>query len=126
MRKKSAPIRPERDRDIFRVLHAIKGMSAVDIAKKTYVSQQTIRNWRKTLSAGGTRYPQHHKAPGGGITREKSEVVQQHLYRAYGRMIAKHVPQILQPLSFALKMKHAIAHRAAKALVSGYVSYYRS
>lgn len=45
MRKKSAPIRPERDRDIFRVLHAIKGMSAVDIAKKTYVSQQTIRNW---------------------------------------------------------------------------------
>jgi|UppTromiDAQCA005_1034438.scaffolds.fasta_scaffold01648_1 DNA-binding phage protein len=60
MRKKSAPIRPERDRDIFRVLHAIKGMSAVDIAKKTYVSQQTIRNWRKTPAAGGTRYPQHH------------------------------------------------------------------
>lgn len=60
MRKKSAPIRPERDRDIFRVLQAIKGMSAVDIAKKTYVSQQTIRNWRKTPSAGGTRYPQHH------------------------------------------------------------------
>lgn len=68
----------------------------------------------------------HHKAPGGGITREKSEVVQQYLYRAYGRMIAKHVPLILQPLSFVLKARHAITHHALKVFVDGYASYYRS
>lgn len=68
----------------------------------------------------------HHKAPGGGITREKNDVVQEHLYRAYGRMIAKHVPMILQPLSFVLKARHAITHHALKVFVDGYMSYYRS
>jgi transposase len=60
MRKKSSTVRPDRDRDIHKVLQAIKGLSAKAVSEKTYVSQQTIRNWRKTPAAGGTRYPQHH------------------------------------------------------------------
>ena len=67
----------------------------------------------------------HHKASSGG-NREKSEVVQQHLYRAYGRMIAKHVPLVLQPLSFVLKARHAITNHALKDFVDGYVNYYRN
>jgi len=51
--------RPDRDRMVFEVLHAIKGKSATEVARDTYVSPQTIRNWRKS-GGSGTRYPQHH------------------------------------------------------------------
>jgi len=67
----------------------------------------------------------HHKAPNGG-NREKNEIIQQHLYRAYGRMIAKHVPLIVQPLSFVLRARHAVINHAFRAFLSGYVNYYRS
>lgn len=52
--------RPDRDQDIFKVLRAIRGLKPTDVASKTYVSAQTIRNWRKPVAQGGTRYPQHH------------------------------------------------------------------
>lgn len=55
--KMKAPSRPDRDRMVFEVLRAIKGKSAAEVARKTYVSPQTIRNWRKV---NGTRYPQAH------------------------------------------------------------------
>jgi transcriptional regulator with XRE-family HTH domain len=48
--------RPERDRNIFKILRAIKGMKSGDVANKTYVAQSTIQNWR----TGKTRYPQSH------------------------------------------------------------------
>lgn len=57
--KKRVLHRPERDRTIFEVLHAIKGMTAAEVARDTYVSASTIRNWRKA-NGTGTRYPQHH------------------------------------------------------------------
>ena len=50
------PHRPERDREIFTVLRAIKGRKSSEVASKTYVAATTIQNWR----TGKTRYPQHH------------------------------------------------------------------
>lgn len=52
--------RPERDRAIFEVLHAIRGRKASEVASKTYVAASTIAKWRKRIEDGGTRYPQHH------------------------------------------------------------------
>lgn len=55
----------EPDREIFRVLKLIKGLKPSEIvgdAKRSNgksVSPSTIANWRKPVSNGGTRYPQH-------------------------------------------------------------------
>lgn len=51
--------RPERDRAIFEVLRAVRGVKAAHVARKCFVSASTIAKWRKPVSAGGTRYPQH-------------------------------------------------------------------
>lgn len=56
--KKRVLHRPERDRTVFEVLHAIKGKTAAEVARETYVSASTIRNWRRPNETG-TRYPQH-------------------------------------------------------------------
>lgn len=48
--------RPDRDREIFRVLRAIRGRKSSEVASKTYVAASTIQNWR----TGKTKYPQHH------------------------------------------------------------------
>jgi transcriptional regulator with XRE-family HTH domain len=55
MRRK-AIVRPDRDREIFRVLRAIKGKKSSEVAKGTYVAASTIQAWR----TGKTKYPQHH------------------------------------------------------------------
>lgn len=52
--------RPEYDRAIFEVLHAIRDLTSKEVAAKTYVSAKTIDNWRRGWRNGGTRYPQHH------------------------------------------------------------------
>jgi transcriptional regulator with XRE-family HTH domain len=44
---------------IFAVLRAIRDKTPTEVAKKTFVSPSTIAKWRKPLSEGGTRYPQH-------------------------------------------------------------------
>ena len=60
MRKSpSRKSRPEYDRAIFEVLHAIKDMKASQVSAKTFVSQTTIYKWRKGWQNGGTRFPQH-------------------------------------------------------------------
>lgn len=59
-KKYSRPIRPEYDRAVFEVLHAIAGRSALSVPKLTYVSASTIAKWRRGPKFGGTRYPQHH------------------------------------------------------------------
>jgi transcriptional regulator with XRE-family HTH domain len=56
-RKKARPHYPERDREVFRVLRAIRGMSAPDLSRKTFLSSTTVYNLRK--ASGGTRYPRH-------------------------------------------------------------------
>jgi transcriptional regulator with XRE-family HTH domain len=56
-RKKARPHYPERDREIFRVLRAIRGMSAPDLSRKTFLSAGTVYNLRK--AQGGTRFPRH-------------------------------------------------------------------
>lgn len=48
--------KPERDREIFKVLRAIRGRNASEVAAKCRISAQTIRNMR----SGRTRYPQHY------------------------------------------------------------------
>lgn len=50
------PAKPERDRTVFEVLHAIRDMKPTEVNQKTYVSAQTIRNWRNMK----VRWPQHH------------------------------------------------------------------
>lgn len=52
--------RPERDREVFRVLRAIRGRTPEDVAKKAGISPSTIRKWRMSVADGGTRYPQHY------------------------------------------------------------------
>ena len=59
-RVKSRPERPEYDKAVFMVLHAVKGVSATKLASQTYVSASTIAKWRRGPKFGGTRYPQHH------------------------------------------------------------------
>lgn len=56
--------RPERDRAVFELLRAIKGLSAREVAEKASygkgcgtVTKATIYNWRKAKN--GTRYPRH-------------------------------------------------------------------
>lgn len=51
--------RPDHDRAIFAVLHAIKDMKASEVAKKSFVSASTVYKWRKGWQNGGTRFPQH-------------------------------------------------------------------
>jgi transcriptional regulator with XRE-family HTH domain len=51
--------RPERDRTIHQVLQAIRDMKPSEVASKCFVSASTVANWRRPVSAGGTRYPQH-------------------------------------------------------------------
>jgi hypothetical protein len=58
-KKRQFKHRPERDRAIFDLLRAISHLSPAEIQRKTKISAQTIRNWRKPVSRGGTRYPQH-------------------------------------------------------------------
>ena len=52
--------RPERDRDIFKVLRAIRGKSASEVSRQTYVCAQTIRNMR----SGQTKFPRHSTLAG--------------------------------------------------------------
>lgn len=59
-KSKSRMRRPEYDRTVFAVLHAIAGRTASEIASHTYVSASTIAKWRRGPKFGGTRYPQHH------------------------------------------------------------------
>lgn len=47
----------DRDVLIFEVLRLCRDASAEEIARKSNISSQTIRNWRKPLKNGGTRYP---------------------------------------------------------------------
>lgn len=49
--------RPAYNRFVFSVLRTIRGMSPQEIAAKTGLSAQTIRNIRKGPAHGGTRYP---------------------------------------------------------------------
>lgn len=51
--------RPERDREVFAVLRLIRGRTPEEVGQKSGISPQTIRNWRKSIERGGTRYPQH-------------------------------------------------------------------
>lgn len=57
MSKFNRPVRPEYDRAVFEVLHALAGVPATQIAKKTWVSAGTISKWRRGPKFGGTRYP---------------------------------------------------------------------
>jgi transcriptional regulator with XRE-family HTH domain len=57
-RKKARPHYPERDREVFRVLRAIRGMSAPDLSRKTFLSATTVYNLRKA-GPTATRYPRH-------------------------------------------------------------------
>lgn len=59
MSKFNRPVRPEYDRAVFEVLHALAGVPSTQIAKKTWVSAGTISKWRRGPKFGGTRYPQH-------------------------------------------------------------------
>lgn len=59
-KRRNIPHRPERDRMVFEVLHAIQGRKASEVASKTYVAASTIAKWRKRIEDGGTRYPQCH------------------------------------------------------------------
>lgn len=59
MSKFNRPVRPEYDRAVFEVFHALAGVPATQIAKKTWVSAGTISKWRRGPKFGGTRYPQH-------------------------------------------------------------------
>lgn len=52
--------RPERDRAMFAVLRAIRGKSNAEAAAGSGISPQTIRLWRLTVEAGGTRFPQFY------------------------------------------------------------------
>ena len=53
--------RPEWDRMLFEVLHALRDRTNAAIARESgYLSATTIGNWRKGPKNGGTRYPQHH------------------------------------------------------------------
>lgn len=51
--------RPERDREVFAILRLIRGKTPDEVASKSGLSPSTIRNWRKSIENGGTRYPQH-------------------------------------------------------------------
>jgi transcriptional regulator with XRE-family HTH domain len=57
-RKKARPHYPERDREVFRVLRAIRGMSAPELSRKTFLSSTTVYNLRKA-GPTATRYPRH-------------------------------------------------------------------
>lgn len=50
--------RPERDRAVFAVLRSIRGVKPAEVAARSGVSEATIRNWRRPVADGGTRYPQ--------------------------------------------------------------------
>lgn len=58
MKKRPRIHRPERDRAIFTVLRLVRGKTDAEVAGKSGVSPQTIRKWRLTTDAGGTRFPQ--------------------------------------------------------------------
>lgn len=49
------PRRPDRDRDIFTLLNALKGVKSADIARRSFLSAQTITRLRR----GVTRWPRH-------------------------------------------------------------------
>lgn len=68
-KRKYRNISPSRDRLVFEVLHALRGIKAGDIQEasitfateykdRATVSASTISRWRKPLNKGGTRYPQ--------------------------------------------------------------------
>lgn len=50
--------RPERDRAMFQVLRAIRGMKPSEVSARSGISPATITNWRRPVANGGTRYPQ--------------------------------------------------------------------
>lgn len=49
-----------RHRVTFECLRAIRGISNADVARKTGLSVQTIKNLRTPTSQGGTVFPQLH------------------------------------------------------------------
>lgn len=51
--------RPEYDRAVFEVLHAIRDRSSVDVAREAGISDQTVRKLRWGPKYGGTRRPTH-------------------------------------------------------------------
>lgn len=59
MPKFPRPKRPERDRDVFTLLHALRGKETKDLAKRSFLAATTIRKIRVGPSHGGTRYPRH-------------------------------------------------------------------
>lgn len=58
VKRRPREMRPERDRALFAVLRAIKGLTNAEAAKGSGVSPQTIALWRRPVSVGGTKYPQ--------------------------------------------------------------------
>lgn len=59
-RSKPKMKRPEYDRAVFAVLHALRGHKNTEIARHTYLSPSTIAKIRKGPSHGGTRWPRHN------------------------------------------------------------------
>ena len=60
MKKRNVVHRPERDRAIFAVLHHVRGIANAEVARRSGLSAQTIKNWRTPIAAGGTRFPQFY------------------------------------------------------------------
>jgi transposase-like protein len=60
MKRRQRIVRPERDREVFKLLHEIQGISATKLARKAKISPGTISKWRRRIQDGGTRYPQHY------------------------------------------------------------------
>lgn len=58
-KKRTITARPDYDRAVFQVLHAIRHLSDKEVAAQSFVSAQTIRKWRLGPKYGGVRYPLH-------------------------------------------------------------------
>lgn len=58
MKKRIRIHRPERDRALFTVLRLVRGKTDSEAVGNSGVSPQTMRKWRMTVDAGGTRFPQ--------------------------------------------------------------------
>jgi hypothetical protein len=57
--------RPSRDRDIHKVLQAIRGLKPTQVSRMAdkrgqRISPSTVANWRKRPQDGGVKYPQHY------------------------------------------------------------------
>lgn len=51
------PERPEYYREVFTVMHCLRGLPATELAKYTYLAPSTISKIRKGPAHGGTRFP---------------------------------------------------------------------